>query len=77
MVGNGKNVKSMAYVENVAAFIEYSLNNKNGENLYNYIDKPDFDMNTLVLGVNKVLGKKKKFLFHWPYWLGMLGGLLF
>ncbi|NLL99979.1 MAG: NAD-dependent epimerase/dehydratase family protein [Treponema sp.] len=77
MVGNGKNVKSMAYVENVAAFIEYSLNNKNGENLYNYIDKPDFDMNTLVLGVNKVLGKKKKFLFHWPYWLGMLGGYCF
>ncbi len=25
MVGNGKNVKSLAYVENVAAFIEYSL----------------------------------------------------
>jgi nucleoside-diphosphate-sugar epimerase len=31
MVGNGKNVKSMAYVENVAAFIEYNLNNIVGE----------------------------------------------
>ena len=76
MVGNGKNVKSMAYVENVAAFIEYNLNNSSGEHLYNYIDKPDFDINTLVTEVNQILGKSKK-LFHWPYWLGYLGGLCF
>jgi nucleoside-diphosphate-sugar epimerase len=76
MVGNGKNVKSMAYVENVAAFIEYNLNNGAGEHLYNYTDKPDFDMNTLVTEVNQVLGKSKK-LFHWPYWLGYFGGLCF
>jgi nucleoside-diphosphate-sugar epimerase len=76
MVGNGKNVKSMAYVENVAAFIEYNLNNGYGEHLYNYIDKPDFDMNTLVNEINKILGKSVK-LFHWPYWLGYLGGLCF
>jgi len=76
MVGNGKNVKSMAYVENVAAFIEYNLNNSSGEYLYNYIDKPDFDMNTLVTEVNQILGKSKK-MFHWPYWLGYLGGLCF
>jgi len=76
MVGNGKNVKSMAYVENVAAFIEYNLNNGPGEHLYNYIDKPDFDMNTLVTEVNQILGKSKK-MFHWPYWLGHIGGLCF
>jgi len=76
MVGNGKNVKSMAYVENVAAFIEYNLNNGSGEHLYNYIDKPDFNMNTLVTEVNQILGKSKK-LFHWPYWLGYFGGLCF
>jgi nucleoside-diphosphate-sugar epimerase len=51
MVGKGTNVKSMAYVENVAAFIEYNLNNQPGEQLFNYIDKPDFDMNTLVAEV--------------------------
>jgi len=73
MVGNGKNRKSMAYVENVAAFIEYCLSNTEGEHLFNYIDKPDFDMNTLVKKIHKTLGKEKK-LFHWPYWLGMLGG---
>jgi nucleoside-diphosphate-sugar epimerase len=65
MVGNGTNVKSMAYVENVAAFIEYNLKNGPGEHLFNYIDKPDFDMNTLVAGVNRILGKSGK-LFHWP-----------
>lgn len=76
MVGNGKNVKSMAYVENVAAFIEFSINNKSGEHVYNYIDKPDFDMNSLVSTVRKALGKKTK-LFHWPYWLGIFGGYCF
>jgi nucleoside-diphosphate-sugar epimerase len=76
MVGKGTNVKSMAYVENVAAFIEYNLNNTFGEHLFNYIDKPDFDMNTLVTEVNRILGKSGK-LFHWPYWLGDFGGLCF
>jgi hypothetical protein len=66
----------MAYVENVAAFIEYNLTNTPKEHLFNYIDKPDFDMNTLVAGVNRILGKSGK-LFHWPYWLGYFGGLCF
>jgi len=76
MIGKGTNVKSMAYVENVVAFIEYSLNNGSGEHLFNYIDKPDFDMNTLVTEVNRILGKSVK-LFHWPYWIGYFGGLCF
>ncbi|MDR1903165.1 MAG: NAD-dependent epimerase/dehydratase family protein [Treponema sp.] len=76
MVGKGTNVKSMAYVENVAAFIAYNLNNSPGEHLFNYIDKPDFDMNTLVTEVHRVLGKSGK-LFHWPYCLGYFGGLYF
>jgi nucleoside-diphosphate-sugar epimerase len=76
MVGKGTNVKSMAYVENVAAFIEYNLNNPPGEYLFNYIDKPDFDMNVLVAVVRRMLGKSDR-LFHWPYWLGFAGGLCF
>jgi nucleoside-diphosphate-sugar epimerase len=76
MVGKGTNVKSMAYVENVAAFIEYNLNNPPGEHLFNYVDKPDFDMNTLVDAVRHILGKPGK-LFHWPYWVGLTGGLCF
>jgi nucleoside-diphosphate-sugar epimerase len=77
MVGDGTNVKSMAYVENVAAFLEYCLNNPPGIHIYNYIDKPDFDMNTLVAHVKKVLGKNPRISIHWPYWLGYLGGAVF
>jgi nucleoside-diphosphate-sugar epimerase len=76
MVGKGTNVKSMAYIENIAAFIEYNMNNPPGEHLFNYIDKPDFDMNTLVAQVRRILGKSGK-LFHWPYWVGLTGGLCF
>jgi nucleoside-diphosphate-sugar epimerase len=76
MVGKGTNIKSMAYVENVASFIEYNLNNGVGEHLYNYVDKPDFDMNVFVSIVSNVLGKSDK-LLHWPYWLGYFGGLCF
>ncbi|MEL3901244.1 MAG: NAD-dependent epimerase/dehydratase family protein [Treponema phagedenis] len=76
-VGNGKNKKSMAYVENIAAFIEFSLSNGAGEHLFNYIDKPDFDMNSLTKEVYKILGKPKHRIFHWPYWLGYFGGLCF
>jgi nucleoside-diphosphate-sugar epimerase len=66
----------MAYVENIAAFIEYNLNNPSGEHLFNYIDKPDFDMNALVTAVRCILGKPAR-LFHWPYWMGFAGGLCF
>ena len=76
MIGSGKNFKSMAYVENVAAFIEYNLNNTPGEHLFNYIDKPNFDMNTLITEVNQALEKSTKF-FRLPFWLGYFGGLCF
>lgn len=77
MVGNGKNRKSMNYVENVAAFLEYNIKNAPGEHLFNYCDTPVYDMNTLVLDVYKCLGKQKKHIFHWPYWLGYFGGMCF
>ena len=74
MVGKGTNYKSMAYVGNVAAFIKYQLENlKPGYQVYNYIDKPDMDMNDLVLVVEKSLNKRIP-RTHFPYWLGMLGG---
>ena len=76
MVEKGTNVKSMAYVENIAAFIEYNLHNPPGEHLFNYIEKPDFDMNILVAAVRRTLGKSGR-LFHWPYWMGFTGGLCF
>jgi nucleoside-diphosphate-sugar epimerase len=74
MIGSGENRKSMAYVENVVAFIEYSMSFKPGVHIYNYIDKPDFTMNTLVSDVNRLLGRSKKISFRLPFTLGFLIG---
>lgn len=74
MIGDGHNRKSMAYVENVAAFIEYSCSLSPGTHIYNYIDKPDFDMNSLVIRVKSALGKETKVGTRIPYWLGILAG---
>lgn len=74
MVGKGKNKKSMAYVGNVVAFVKFMIENiTTGYHEFNYIDKPDNDMNQLVAHVSKVLGKHIPST-HFPYWLGMLGG---
>jgi len=74
MVGNGENRKSMAYVENVAAFIDYSMSFKPGVHIYNFIDKPDFTMNTLVANVNRILGRPEKIGFRLPFAVGYLIG---
>jgi nucleoside-diphosphate-sugar epimerase len=77
MIGDGRNKKSMAYVENLAAFLEYSLKKGPGLHLYNYVDKPDFDMNTLVENVNNSLGRQPRGNFRIPYFLGFLIGVFF
>ena len=77
MVGDGKNRKSIAYVENVAAFIEYAINFKPGIHLYNYIDKPDFSMDSLVKYINKILGRPEKIKYRLPYTLGLLIGYMY
>jgi nucleoside-diphosphate-sugar epimerase len=77
MVGDGQNKKSMAYVENVAAFIEYSLSFKPGIHTYNYIDKPDFTMSYLVGQINKILGRREKFNFRLPYFISLAVGKFF
>lgn len=77
MVGHGQNRKSMAYVENVAAFIEYSINFKPGIHIYNYVDKPDFMMNQLVENVNLILGRSQKIIFRLPFAIGYLIGKIF
>ncbi len=77
MVGDGLNRKSMAYVENVAAFLEYSMSFKPGVHIYNYIDKPDFSMNQLVGHVNKLLGRSSEIKFRMPYFVGLGIGKVF
>ncbi len=97
MVGKGTNRKSMNYVENVAAFLQFCVENeeklptvvepvettqksvagKGKLHLFNYCDDPAYDMNHLVLDVYKHLGKPKKRLFHFPFWLAYCGGKCF
>jgi nucleoside-diphosphate-sugar epimerase len=77
MVGRGENRKSMAYVENVAAFLEYSLSFGPGVHLYNYIDKPDFDMNSLVSKCMNLLGRDNGVRVRLPYPVGLSVGKAF
>ena len=74
MFGDGTNRKSMAYVENVVAFIEYSLSFEPGLHIYNYIDKPDFDMNTLISGARKTLFGKTDVGLRLPGFVGIALG---
>ena len=76
MIGDGKNKKSMAYVENVAAFIQHTLSFKSGTHVYNYIDKPDFDMNTLITSVRSILFGKNNIGLRLPAFVGIGLGYL-
>jgi nucleoside-diphosphate-sugar epimerase len=77
MVGAGNNYKSMAYVGNIVEFIKYKLGHiEKGYQVYNYVDKPDLNMNQLVSEVEKSLNKKIPSV-HLPYAVGMLGGFCF
>lgn len=76
MVGSGENKKSMAYVENVAAFIEYLIFNGVGYQVFNYVDKPDLTMNELCTTVCRALSKRRSTL-RLPYIFGLMIGYTF
>lgn len=74
MIGKGNNEKSMSYIGNIIAFIEFLITEvKQGYQVYNYVDTPDFTTNDLVSQTGKVLEKKIPTV-HVPYALGILGG---
>lgn len=77
MIGDGENRKSMAYVENIAAFIEYSLSFQPGVHIFNFVDKPDFSMNHLVSSVKRLLGKSERIGFRLPFTVGYAIGKVF
>ncbi|MEY4811705.1 MAG: hypothetical protein RLZZ462_578, partial [Bacteroidota bacterium] len=77
MIGKGQNMKSMAYVGNIVAFISQLLENEAaGFEIYNYVDKPDLNMNKLTSVVTKKMGRSLSKV-RIPYFLGMLGGFGF
>lgn len=74
MIGKGENKKSMAYVGNVIAFIEFLVREKtSGYQEYNYVDKDDLTTNDIVQHTGAVLTSGMPTI-RIPYWLGMLGG---
>lgn len=74
MIGKGQNKKSMAYVDNVVAFIKHRLELiEEGFHVFNYVDKPDLTMASLLGVIEKSLNKKIPSI-QIPIWLGYLGG---
>ena len=55
LIGNGRNRKSLAYVDNVAAFLAFCLGLPRGVHLYNYVDRPDLTTAALVALVRRAL----------------------
>lgn len=77
MVGKGTNIKSMAYVGNVVALLDFCLKStRPGYRVFNYVDKPDMNMNELVAQVETSLGRKLPKI-RFSYWVGLCGGLCF
>lgn len=74
MIGNGQNRKSMAYVGNVSAFLKFLSENPQHSKIYNYVDKPDYDMNTLVSRTMRALDVRASTGWYIPFSLGLLLG---
>ncbi len=77
LIGNGINKKSMAYVGNIVSFIKNRMEFcEIGYNVFNYADKPDYNMIELVHIIQKKM-KLKQSTFKIPFFAGMLGGYIF
>ncbi|MCY4485048.1 MAG: NAD-dependent epimerase/dehydratase family protein [Spirochaetaceae bacterium] len=75
MVGCGHNRKSMAYVGNLSAFLVHVLGLGPGYHLFNYADKPDYQMGELVDMVVQTVDQPLKSRIQIPYAVGYLGGV--
>ena len=70
IVGDGKTVKSVAYVKNFAHSLVFSLEFSVGYEIFNYTDEPAIDMNNLVQMIKACLGLND-FNFRIPMWLAL------
>ena len=74
MIGSGRNHKSVAYVENLAAFLEYAMIFGKGNRLYNYVDKPDYCMNEMVRLIHSRIYGGNRRIMRIPYLVAWLAG---
>jgi nucleoside-diphosphate-sugar epimerase len=73
MVGPGTNIKSMAYVGNVAAFLAHVLTLPPGVHISNYVDSPDMNTRDLVAHIYRCLGRSSH-VRSIPKGVAMAGG---
>ena len=74
MIGNGENKKSMAYIQNVVAFLEKCISTDQNYGVYNYVDTPDMTMYQLVSQVRAKLKGRNNVGLRLPYWFGIILG---
>lgn len=75
MIGNGSNIKSLAYVKNLVYFLGYCLENPKNFIIYNYADLPNMKMTELVKKIYSDLGRKHNKYFV-PKFIGLSFGKL-
>ena len=76
MVGAGNNAKSMVYVGNIAAFLRHTLSLGPGMHIFNYVDGPDMNTNSLVEHIRRCLNKPGN-MVRIPETVALAGGHLF
>jgi GlcNAc-P-P-Und epimerase len=76
MVGDGKNIKSMAYVGNLAAFLLHAVSFGPGTHIFNYVDGPDMDTHSLVEHIRRSLSPQRS-IPRVPLALALAAGLGF
>lgn len=77
-VGSGRNVKSLAYVENLveAALFLWQQPAKHAFEVFNYVDKPDLDTRGLLSTIYQALGRRLPPV-HLPLRLALLAAVPF
>ena len=76
MIGDGKNIKSLAYVENLIRFTLYLLKYKLKCSIHNYVDKPQMSLIELINFIKEQFNIKSSTKYI-PYFLALLVGIFF
>ena len=77
MIGNGNQIKSITYVENIAQFLFQLINYKSDKiEFFNFSDSPSITINQLVKEVSSKLNVNVP-KFKIPYFIGLIIGYIF
>jgi nucleoside-diphosphate-sugar epimerase len=74
MFGEGANMKSMAFVDNIGAFLAFLALKPERYGVYNYADKPNFTVRQLVRFVDQTLGGPERERASFPVPMAVLAG---